>query len=46
MDKMIIAAEWRQYADNDLRTAEHMATTMWPVPEYKNKPLPQAVFLA
>ncbi|GAB6391059.1 MAG: HEPN domain-containing protein [Treponematales bacterium] len=34
MDKLTIAAEWRRYADEDLRTAEHMAKNMWPTPDH------------
>ncbi|MDR1786974.1 MAG: HEPN domain-containing protein [Treponema sp.] len=34
MDKLSIVAEWRKYADEDLRTANHMAHNMWPTPDH------------
>jgi HEPN domain-containing protein len=32
VDTLVDAKEWRDYADTDLRTAEHIAKDMWPVP--------------
>jgi len=32
MDKVDLVKEWRRYADDDLRIAEHTANTTWPVP--------------
>jgi len=34
MDKLTVAAEWRKYADEDLRSAQHMAKNMCPAPDH------------